>query len=102
MSPRRNRQRALPPKTCGATPNDAEAAAWLTRLNVDTTAGDLRYDLAVDASGNGNPSPFAAGLTAPLPDDDDGWLGSVTWPVVAATLIAAVGVVIFMRRLDRA
>jgi hypothetical protein len=35
---------------------------WLTYLRVDANAGDLTYDLAVDASGEGRPSPVAAGL----------------------------------------
>jgi hypothetical protein len=37
---------------------------WLTYLRVDSRAGDLTYDLAVDASGAGQPSPRAAGLPA--------------------------------------
>jgi hypothetical protein len=35
---------------------------WLTYLRVDARAGDLTYDLAVDASGAGQPAPIAAGL----------------------------------------
>ncbi|HET8567878.1 MAG TPA: DUF2330 domain-containing protein [Candidatus Limnocylindria bacterium] len=42
--------------------------AWLTKLRVDTAAGDLRYDLAVDASGQGTPSRVAAGLDVPGPN----------------------------------
>jgi hypothetical protein len=36
--------------------------AWLTKLNIDAAASDLSYDLAVDASGQGEPSLRAAGL----------------------------------------
>jgi uncharacterized protein DUF2330 len=36
---------------------------WLTYLEVDSTAGGLSYDLAVDASGAGHPSPVAAGMS---------------------------------------
>jgi hypothetical protein len=36
--------------------------AWLTRIRIDAAAADLRYDLAVDASGQGTPSRVAAGL----------------------------------------
>jgi hypothetical protein len=36
---------------------------WLTYLRVDVQAEDLTYDLAVDATGAGHPSPVAAGLT---------------------------------------
>ena len=37
-------------------------SAWLTKLSVDSSAADLAYDLAVDASGQGTPSRRAAGL----------------------------------------
>jgi hypothetical protein len=43
-------------------------SAWLTEVRVDSNVGDLRYDLAVDASGAGRPSAVAAGLESPLPD----------------------------------
>ena len=36
--------------------------AWLTKVRVEAAAGDLLYDLAVDASGEGSPSRVAAGL----------------------------------------
>jgi hypothetical protein len=35
---------------------------WLTYLRVDAAAGRMTYDLAIDASGAGQPSPVAAGL----------------------------------------
>jgi hypothetical protein len=38
-------------------------SAWLTKLRVDSKAADLSYDLAVDASGQGQPSRRAAGLS---------------------------------------
>ena len=41
-------------------------AGWLTKLRVDSPAGDLRYDLAVDASGQDAPSRVAAGLVMPV------------------------------------
>ena len=37
-------------------------SAWLTKLSIDTPSSELRFDLAVDASGEGRPSPVAAGL----------------------------------------
>jgi hypothetical protein len=40
-------------------------SAWLTKLRIDAAAADVTYDLAVDASGRGEPSPVAAGLGAP-------------------------------------
>jgi hypothetical protein len=41
--------------------------AWLSKVEVDGTAGQLRYDLAVDASGQGAPSRVQAGLEVTLP-----------------------------------
>src|SRR4029450_8849657 len=38
---------------------------WLSYLRVDTTAGELTHDLAVDASGRASPSPVAARLAGP-------------------------------------
>ncbi len=40
-------------------------SGWLTRLRVDARADELRYDLAVDASGQNVPSLVQAGLVAP-------------------------------------
>ena len=41
------------------------AGMWLSYLRIDSTAGELTHDLAVDASGRRGPSPVAAGLAAP-------------------------------------
>lgn len=41
-------------------------SGWLTKLRVDGPAAELRYDLAVDATGRGAPSRVAAGLEAPV------------------------------------
>ena len=38
------------------------ASAWLTKVKVDSRAGEIAYDLAVDASGQGTPSRVAEGL----------------------------------------
>ncbi len=65
--------------------------AWLTKVGVDSAAGELTYDLAVDASGDGAPSRAAAGLDPllpPLRSDDLALL----WPVALGTtyvLVAA-------------
>jgi hypothetical protein len=40
-------------------------AMWLTKVSISSRADDLQYDLAVDASGAGEPSPVAAGLLTP-------------------------------------
>jgi Uncharacterized protein conserved in bacteria (DUF2330) len=42
--------------------------AWLTKVVVDTTAGNLTYDLAIDASGFGAPSAIDAGFAPFGPD----------------------------------
>ncbi len=41
------------------------ASGWLTKVAVDGTAGQLGYDLAIDASGAGKPSAIDAGFTMP-------------------------------------
>jgi hypothetical protein len=43
-------------------------SAWLTKLSINSRAKDLKYDLAVDATGNGTPSRIAAGLDRPEAD----------------------------------
>jgi hypothetical protein len=42
-------------------------SAWLTQVSIDSTVADLRYDLAVDATGLASPSAVAAGLEPPAP-----------------------------------
>ena len=44
-------------------------SAWLTKVEIDGSAGELRFDLAIDASGAGRPSPRDAGFApfGPLP-----------------------------------
>ena len=73
---------------------------WLSYLTVDTTAGALQHDLAVDASGHGRPSPLAAGLdtTADIGAGEldlsspPGLLPRLLWPAVA--LIVALALVV--------
>jgi len=75
---------------------------WLSYLRIDTTAGRLFHDLAVDTSGRGSPSPVAAGLVdpteplrpVPAPTPPAGGPAPV-WPWLAvglagATIVAAV------------
>ncbi|MBA2490091.1 MAG: DUF2330 domain-containing protein [Chloroflexi bacterium] len=42
-------------------------SGWLTKIGIDADASSLRYDLAVDASGQGSPSRLAAGLDVGAP-----------------------------------
>ncbi|MDQ3895665.1 MAG: DUF2330 domain-containing protein [Actinomycetota bacterium] len=76
---------------------------WLSHLEVDALPGQLTYDLAVDATGAGRPSPEAAGIEVPgavtVPDDG----GTPVLPLVlaGAAALAAVGggaVVVARRR----
>jgi hypothetical protein len=67
---------------------------WLTYLKLDTLAGSLTYDLAIDVTGRAAPSPVDAGLT--LPD-----LGSAqrTWALwVAGAVMVAAGAAALTRR----
>ena len=41
------------------------SSAWLTKVAVDGTAGQLGFDLAIDATGAGRPSAVDAGFTMP-------------------------------------
>ncbi len=70
-------------------------SAFLTKLEINSSTADLRYDLAVDTSGNDRPSRVAAGLDLPfgLPatgiepsdvTDGDGTDDSIAWAAVAA------------------
>jgi len=67
---------------------------WLSYLRVDASPAELTYDLAVDASGAGRPSPLAAGvgvqphgdMIGDVARDRTGW----SWPVGVAVPVAAV------------
>ncbi len=72
--------------------------AWLTQVRVDASAPELRFDLAIDASGKGEPSLRAAGFVpfGPLPAPPQGtglWvllLGLALCLPLAATWMIAV------------
>jgi hypothetical protein len=69
-------------------------SAWLTKLSIDSTAADMQYDLAVDASGAGNPSHVAAGLSLPDLAEDGSfgmWRVWILTTVVGLTALAVVG-----------
>jgi hypothetical protein len=75
---------------------------WLTFMEIDTTAAQLRYDLAIDSSGAGQPSYVAAGLSDALQRVRDvvstegtSWLGMLG---IGAAL-GAVGGFVVRRRL---
>jgi hypothetical protein len=68
--------------------------AWLTKIAIDTEAADLNFDLAIDASGTGQPSVVDAGLpTPPAPASADlgtiaGWIALVL-SMTASLLLTA-------------
>jgi hypothetical protein len=71
------------------------SSAWLTKVRVDGTAGELRYDLAVDASGRGMPSRVAAGLE---PADDPVDLAPSSVGGASALLLLGVSAFARLRR----
>ena len=67
-------------------------SGWLTKVTIDTTGVALRFDLAIDASGQGAPSRVQAGLQPP----------PATNPATAAALaflfgLLALGAVVSLR-----
>ena len=66
-------------------------SAWLTKMEIDSAAGDMTFDLAVDASGQGQPSRVAAGLEL-VRETGGGVSQGTVWAiaaVVAAGLLCA-------------
>jgi hypothetical protein len=58
---------------------------WLTYIRVNETAGRLTHDLAIDASGFGQPDPVAAGYLPPAVDPSVErvlWVGALTFGVM--------------------
>jgi hypothetical protein len=78
---------------------------WLSYLRVETTAGVLQHDLAIDASGRDRPSALAAGLdtsVAIAASDLDlrspaGLLPRLVWPAVVVIAGLALVVVLIAR-----
>ena len=68
------------------------SSGWLTKLTIDAEAGDLTYDLAVDASGQGTPSRVAAGLAvADAPARSDPSPLGIAAGLLISAVAAAVG-----------
>ncbi len=63
-------------------------SAWLTKLQVNSTAADLHYDLAVDTTRAHSPSRVAAGLELPGTSllEEDGSASPLVWIAVAGIL----------------
>jgi hypothetical protein len=71
-------------------------SAWLTKLSIDSDAASMRYDLAVDASGENHPSARAAGLD--LAGDAGGDGLRLAWITIA---VAFVGLLVLLKQLPR-
>jgi uncharacterized protein DUF2330 len=68
-------------------------SAWLTKIAIDASAGQLSYDLAVDATG-ASPSRVAAGLESPT-----GSSGPMTEEMaVIGIALAALGAIFLLRK----
>ena len=76
---------------------------WLSYLRVDARAGDLDYDLAVDASGAGRPAPVAAGLDpeSSAPRTGASWFGPALWASLVLVVLLGVAGALERRRVGR-
>src|SRR5438552_11667123 len=72
-------------------------SAWLTKLEVNSSAADLQYDLAIDTTRAHDPSRVAAGLE--LPDTsllrDDGSAAPLGWVAVVGSLALLIAIFVF-------
>ncbi len=67
---------------------------WLTKIAVNTPAGDLTTDLAVDASGFGQPNAAAAGLhVAQLPLADPSMWRAVWVGLASIVVLLSIGII---------
>jgi Uncharacterized protein conserved in bacteria (DUF2330) len=71
-------------------------AAWLTKLEVDSAAGDLRYDLAVDTTLAHEPSRVAAGLEFPNASvlENDGSGSPFVWLAIVGLVAALIALIV--------
>lgn len=70
-------------------------SGWLTQMRIDSRAGEMAYDLAVDASGQGTPSRLAAGLD---PVERPLQIDALGGPGVLALAILGLPLAIALRR----
>ena len=77
---------------------------WLSHLRIDSTAGELTHDLAVDASGRHRPSPVAAGVAVPASvaggggEAPPGPAGPWLWPAAGLAVTAVVAGLVLASR----
>jgi len=75
------------------------ASGWLTKVGIDAAAPDLKFDLAIDASGANAPSRVMAGLDMPGPvAAPDRTLDNLRLAIgVVLTVVGIGGVLILLR-----
>jgi hypothetical protein len=77
--------------------------AWLTFVKIDVPARELTHDLAIDASGFGEPDPVAAGYLRALPGLDGPALSTGVWVLAGGVLVLLMLAEVERRRVrDRA
>jgi hypothetical protein len=72
-------------------------SGWLTKLRIDASAKQLTYDLAIDASGQNEPSRVAAGFDpfyAPPVPGDPSWI----WPLALSGGYVVAGIALLLVR----
>jgi len=72
-------------------------SGWLTKVAIDASAGQLTYDLAVDAKGT-SPSRVAAGLEAPASPTSTPATPNADTVALIGIALAALGAVVLLRR----
>src|SRR2546430_7869675 len=72
-------------------------SGWLTKVAIDASAGQLTYDLAVDAKGT-SPSRVAAGLEAPASPTSTPATPNADTVALIGIALAAVGAIVLLRR----
>jgi hypothetical protein len=68
---------------------------WLTYLRLNEPAEDLTYDLAIDVTGRGEPSPVDAGLASKATPDTG--TPSIVWVTIAALVVLGVAAAVAER-----
>jgi hypothetical protein len=74
---------------------------WFSYLDVNERAGALTNDLAIDASGFGQPDPVAAGYVSPLPPLVASGLSSGLWIALVLSVALVVGTELRRRQVRR-
>ena len=77
-------------------------SAWLTKLEVNSSASDLHYDLAVDTTRAHSPSRVAAGLELPGPSllKHDGSASPFVWVAVVGILALLIALFALRRQVN--